>query len=25
VSNIVNLPFFDKERKIVRGIDRTIP
>ena len=25
VSNIVDLPFFDKERKIVRGIDRTIP
>ena len=25
VSHIVDLPFFDKERKIVRGIDRTIP
>jgi hypothetical protein len=22
---IVDLPFFDKEHKIVRGLDRTIP
>ena len=24
-AEIVNLPFFDKEKKIVKGIDRTIP
>ena len=23
--NVVNLPFFDHEKKIVRGLDRTIP
>ena len=25
VCEIVDLPFFDRERKIVRGLDRTIP
>tara|TARA_X000000950_G_scaffold143336_1_gene177561 strand:- start:117 stop:254 length:138 start_codon:yes stop_codon:yes gene_type:complete len=24
-SKIVNLPFFDPEKKIVKGIDRNIP
>ena len=23
--NVVNLPFFDHDKKIVKGIDRTIP